>query len=90
MVNELLTIDFIGFGSLTRNSENEEELVLNQIINNYREKTDIEEKLNATVNLKYLFYYSSSSKFKLIRIKTLNLRYLIFFRINFNFFINSF
>lgn len=50
LVNELLTIDFIGFGSLARNSENEEELVLNQIINNYREKTDMEEKLNATVN----------------------------------------
>ena len=62
MINELLTIDFIGFGSLTRNIEKENELMLSQIVAYYREKNGIEEKLTAIVILDIF-----NSKFKSIK-----------------------
>ena len=49
LINEVLLLDFISFGSLTTNRENEEELTLNQIVQNFRKANDFEEKLNATV-----------------------------------------
>jgi hypothetical protein len=56
----MLTIDFIGFGSLTRKPDSDE-LILNRIVNSFGEKNDMQKKLDATVIL-YLFIYNILGK----------------------------